>query len=177
MAARTLLEISNGLASSSDDEADSAIWDHDLHMVLAIPQGRCSTSGRVARLFLSAVQGAHSAVLNDSVDGRLDLSTTSPRAGDLALAKGTAIGGSQELDTAVGVGFDPSQILTLSADDKANEAGLDLDRLSVVVSASERGSLSATASARRKGAATRRRRVGTVAAIISTLASPTVVPV
>jgi hypothetical protein len=123
-------------------------------MILAIPQGRCSTSGRVARLFLGAVQSTHSAVLDDSVDGCLDFSATSPWAGDLALAKGTAIGGRQELDTAVGIGFDPSQILALSTDNETNEAGLDLDRLSVVVSASERRSLPATASARRKGAAT-----------------------
>lgn len=125
-------------------------------MILAIPQGRRSASSRITRLLLGAVKGSHSTIFDDAIDGCLDFGTTSTWASDLALSEGTTIGSRQELDTAIRVSFDPSQILSLAADDEANQTGLYLNRLGVVITTtSQRRSFSASGAATRgKGAPT-----------------------
>jgi len=151
-------------------------------MILALAEGGRSTPTLIPRLFLlGTVQGAHSAIFDDAVNGSLHLSAARPRTGDPALAVGPSIGGSQELHATVRLGFDASEVLALSTDDEADEARFDLYRLGIVVAPAQRRPIAtattATTCARRERATSRRRRVRAVPAVIATVCPTTLIPV
>jgi hypothetical protein len=83
---------------------------------------------------LRAVERTHSTVFDDSVDGSLNFGTAVTRSGDFTLTEGAAIGGRQELNAAVRIRLDATEVFALSTNDQAHKAGLDLDGFRVVVS-------------------------------------------
>jgi hypothetical protein len=85
---------------------------------------------------LGAVEGSHSAVFNNAIDSRLNFSATCARASDLALSEWAAISSCQELHATIGVSLNPSQVFALAANNQADQAGLDLDSLRVVIASS-----------------------------------------
>ena len=135
VASRPFLQITNSLSSSANDESNCAIWHHDLHVILSISQRGGSTLVWIPWFLMSPVEGTHATIIDYSVNGCFDFSATIARARDLALAKGTTISSRQELNTALCFTFDASKVLALATNDEAYEAGLNLNGLRLIITA------------------------------------------
>lgn len=90
-------------------------------MIFSLSKSRCASLVGITRL-VRAVKGTHSTVVDNPVDSFLHLGPTMSRARNLALSEWTAIGRGQELHSAVRLGFDTSEVFSLSTDDKTDKA-------------------------------------------------------
>lgn len=178
VAAASLLQITDSLATPSDDKAHSTVGNHDLQAVLAILEvyDRRDDTLRwrpAATVQASPSNSTHTAVIDDAVDGSLGVRSSSAGASDLALSELLVAGvGGQELNPALGLSLDAPQVLSLSAYDEAHETGLDLHSLGgVVIVTPKRRALSyGGGSSRGEGTtaaltATRARRIGSIASV------------
>jgi hypothetical protein len=80
-------------------------------------------------------------------------------------------GRGDELNPAAALALDTTQVLALAANDESNQARLNLDRLDVVVLATQRRPIPTTTvgTARREALATASRRVGALAPVTTIL--------
>lgn len=172
MATGPLLEVANGLATASNDEANGPVRHHDLHAILALLHHARST---LVVECATTVDDTHAAILDDAVDCRLDLLTSRSGARNLARTVGAIVGRWHELNSAAALSLDAAKVLALATDDKADEAGLNLDRLRVIVTsvASKRRPIAiVVAVAGREGAASAVGRVRTLAvAVVAAVAA------
>jgi hypothetical protein len=106
-------------------------------MVFTVAQCRRPALIRVTGLLLCAVQGAHAAIVNDAIDGGLDFGTSRARSCYSTLAEGPAVTSRKKLYSAVALRLNAPKVFALAADDETNQAGFDLNRLRIVVSASQ----------------------------------------
>jgi hypothetical protein len=100
MAATALLQITDSLAATTDDETNSAVRDHDLRGLFTFTKGRL-----LARCLLGSTSVATSLTsrvaavfLNDTVDLTLCADTSTRRSCDAALALGPGLRAVDELD-------------------------------------------------------------------------------
>jgi hypothetical protein len=109
--------------------------DHDLKTVFAFFQshGGAATVVAAALVKTGASDGSHTAVLDDAVNHSLCFISSCSRTTDLAFSVLVALLTGDKLDPTVALRFDPSKILPLATNDKADEAGLDRNGLAVVV--------------------------------------------
>jgi len=126
VATASLLEISDSLASTADNQANGSIGDHNLEAVLAFFEGgRGGRSSRVPRASVdgSLATAAHATVHDDPVNHLLGLFSLGTRSGDLARAVGlVGSGRGDKLNTASTLTLHAPKILALTADDETNKA-------------------------------------------------------
>jgi hypothetical protein len=178
VAATSLLQVTDGLATPPDDKAHGTVGNHDLQAVFSILEVYNRRDNALRGRTATAVQAspgnsAHTTVVDNPVDGSLGFRSSSARARDLALPELLVAGaGGQELDPALRLSLDTAQVLTLSAYDEAHETRLDLHGFGgIVVIASKRRALSCRVGSSRGEctaaalATTRTRRVGSIASV------------
>ncbi len=143
MTLAALLQISDRLAASSDNEAHGPIRHHDLDAVLAFSKRRLMTTDAA----VEGRTGLLAVVLDDAPNLVLGVVARLPSPGDSTAA---VLPGPfrprRELHSRAGLGFDPTQILALSSNDETNHRGVNLDCLRIIVAGagSRRGSLAAS---------------------------------
>lgn len=188
MAAAALLQVTDGFAAASNDQAHGSIGDHDLERVFAFlcngSRGRWSASvpaavcGSLSPHVGRSTTSPHATVLDDAVDHIFCSLALSPGPCNLALPIFLVrVRCRDELDSAPAILLDAAEILALATNDEADETSFDGYRLSVaVILASQRGAVAAAAlSSRRK--ATAARGEGALATVVtrrSVVASPLV---
>jgi hypothetical protein len=138
MAATALLEIFDGLATATNDEAHGLIRNHDLGTILAITE-----SGQVHLCTARHASGVSTLVLhdigatvffNDGKDGGFGSVSTPGRPGDSALALcGVRVLGLQELHTSARLRFDLAEVLARATDDQTNKRRFHTDSLGISI--------------------------------------------
>src|SRR2546423_513245 len=134
MASTSILEISNGLSTTANDETNGSIRDHDLDAVLSLTETTCRTGFwsalRTSRTAgLSVLHWVATILVDDSIDFPFGIHTSSRRASDSTMSMWTsAFRSSQELNATTSVLFDSSEVLALTANDKTNQMSLNHDR-------------------------------------------------
>jgi hypothetical protein len=149
------LEVTDGLTASSNDEANSAIGNHDFQAVLA--DGRITGRRSILRRPVAgptALRALHVVFFNDAEDFVLGLTPGARVSGNAALARGSSVvRGRDELDAGGGLLLDAAQVLTAAANHQAYKVGVNADDLGAVIVTTWRPVTASTLRRRREVAA------------------------
>ena len=138
VAATAFLEIFDGLAAATDDEAHGLIRNHDLGTILAITE-----SGQVHLCTARHASGVGTLILhdigatilfNDGKDGGFGSVSTPRRPGNSALTlRGVRVLGLQKLHTSARLRLDLAKVLARATDDQTNKGRFHTDSLGISI--------------------------------------------
>jgi hypothetical protein len=186
VASGSFLEVTDGLATTADDEANCSIRHHDLNAFLALFEWRKFIRRRRAEaaswttcitttVGSTTATAIDTAVFNDLVDGRPGLTTPCTWTSDLTNpVRVGLISSGDELNAGLTVRFNPSQVLALTTDDKADQARVYFHGLGTIIITTKRRSIASSSTSWREpttGTALTRG-VGAVTAVIAILPPP-----
>src|SRR6266581_3966400 len=130
MASASFLEITYSFASTSDNEANGSIWDHDLDTIFSFPESglmasfcACPTTTASGLRFSRWVTPV---LFNDSVYFPLCINACPWITSNLTLPlRPTRFRACNKLNSRSCVFFNSTQILALSSDDQADKRGVN----------------------------------------------------